>query len=144
MLGLQLGGLAEILLTETDGQGPGQAKMFWSKVSCMLYVARGCWEYDIKDWQMLDTLIRKINTWKNPGDGLEGWRAEGALDDHLLSPGILFRADRGSPDCEGGGEAEDLRQEEPDSILNNIGLYIFIILSLDHKCFSVMFLLNHF
>ena len=52
---------------------------------------------------------------------LEGWRAEGALDDHLLRPGVLFRADRGSPDCEGGGEAEDWRQQEPDSSLNIMG-----------------------
>ena len=96
----------------------------------MLYVARGCWEYDIKDWQKLETLIRKISTWRHPGEGLEGWRAEGALDDHLLRPGILFRADRGSPDCEGGGEAEDWRQQEPDSSLNIMGgKIIFIILS---------------
>ena len=55
---------------------------------------------------------------------------EGALDDHLLRPGILFRADRGSPDCEGGGEAEDWRQQEPDSSLNIMGgKIIFIILS---------------
>ena len=65
-----------------------------------------------------------------PGEGLEGWRVEVALDDHLLRPGILFRADRGSPDCEGGGEAEDWRQQEPDSSLNIMGgKIIFIILS---------------
>ena len=87
----------------------------------MLYVTRDNEEYDITDWQKLDTLTRKISTWRHPGDGLEGWRAEGALDDHLLRPGILFRADRGSPDCEGGGEAEDWRQQEPDSSLNIMG-----------------------
>ena len=64
------------------------------------------------------------------GFTVEGWRGEGALDDHLLRPGILFRADRGSPDCEGGGEAEDWRQQEPDSSLNIMGgKIIFIILS---------------
>ena len=74
--------------------------------------------------------IRKGRADCYPGDGLEGWRAEGALDDHLLRPGILFRADRGSPDCEGGGEAEDWRQQEPDSSLNIMGgKVIFIIIS---------------